>query len=177
MSVWRTISRCKGLLCFFLVTCIFALGPGEAAAEEKMTLRTAVARALTGNHEMIALKNSLAAQKEEIGIARSSLRPKVTLEERFLRTNNPTYVFMSKLNQARFTMQDFDIASLNDPAPESDFQTSLAIFQPLVAMQAAIGTDMSETAYAAKKEDFFRKQESVALQVAQAYLMAQTTEE
>jgi outer membrane protein TolC len=177
MSVWHTISRCKGLLCFFLVTCIFALGPGEAAADEKMTLRTAVARALTGNHEMIALKNSLAAQKEEIGIARSSLRPKVTLEERFLRTDNPTYVFMSKLNQERFSMQDFDINALNDPAPENDFQTSLAVFQPLLAMQASIGIDMSETAYAAKKEEHFRKQETLALQVAQAYLMTQMAEE
>jgi outer membrane protein TolC len=103
--------------------------------------------------------------------------PKLTLEERFLRTNNPTYVFMSKLNQGRFTMQDFDIDSLNDPAPESDFQTSLAVFQPLLAMQAAIGIDMSETAYAAKKEEYFRKQETVALQVTQTYLMAQMAEE
>ena len=103
--------------------------------------------------------------------------PKLTLEERFLRTNNPTYVFMSKLNQGSFTAQDFDISSLNDPKAHNDFQTSLAVFQPLLAMQAAIGIDMSETAYAAKKEDFYRKQEAVALEVARTYLMAQMADE
>ena len=151
----------------------FSFLSSEAPAAEVITLRAAVAKALDNNHEIAAFKNSLAAHKEDIGIAQSSLMPRLTLEERFLRTNNPTYVFMSKLNQGRFTMQDFDIDSLNDPAPESDFQTSLAVFQPLLAMQAAIGIDMSETAYAAKKEEYFRKQETVALQVAQAYLMAQ----
>jgi len=171
-------SRRRILVCLIVATyAIFPFTAKKSSAEDVMTLQAAAAKALESNHEIIAFKNSLASHKEDIGIARSNLMPKLTLEERFLRTNNPTYVFMSKLNQARFTMQDFDIDSLNDPAPESDFQTSLAIFQPLVAMQASIGKDMSETAYAAKKEDFFRKQEAVALQVAQAYLMAQTAEE
>ena len=171
-------SQRNRFICFFLATisAIFLISH-EAPAGEVMTLRAAVEKALENNHEIIAFKNSLASHKEDIGIAQSNLMPKLTLEERFLRTNNPTYVFMSKLNQGRFSMQDFDIESLNDPAPESDFQTSLAIFQPLLAMQASIGIDMSETAYAAKKEEYFRTQEAVALQVAQTYLMAQMAEE
>ena len=178
MSVWQKDSQSKKLVYFLLagISIIFLL-PQQAAADELMTLKDAVAKALRNNHEIIALKNSLASHKEDIGIARSNLMPKLTLEERFLRTNNPTYVFMSKLNQKRFTMQDFDIGSLNDPAPESDFQTSLTVFQPILAMQAAIGIDMSETAYAATKEEFFRRQEALALQVAQTYLMAQMAAE
>ena len=166
-------------LVYFLLAAISActLPAGEVSAGEVMTLRAAVTEALAKNHEIAAFTNSLAASKEDIGIARSNLMPKLSLEERFLRTNNPTYVFMSKLNQGRFTMQDFAIDSLNDPAPESDFQTSLAVFQPLLAMQASIGIDMSETAYAAKEEEYFRKQEAVALQVATTYLMAQMAEE
>ena len=166
-------------LAYFLLAAISActLPGGEVSAGEVMTLRAAVTQALAKNHEIAAFTNSLAASKEDIGIARSNLMPKLSLEERFLRTNNPTYVFMSKLNQGRFTMQDFAIDSLNDPAPESDFQTSLAVFQPLLAMQASIGIDMSETAYAAKEEEYFRKQEAVALQVATTYLMAQMAEE
>ena len=178
MLAWHKISQSKKLVYFLLAAIfIFSLLPQKVTAEETMTLRAAVARALKNNHEIIAQKNSLASQKEDVGIAQSNLMPKITLEERFLRTNNPTYVFMSKLNQGRFTMQDFDIESLNDPSPESDFQTSLAVFQPLLAMQAAIGIDMSETAYAAKKEEFFRKQETLVLQVAQTYLMAQMAAE
>ena len=156
---------------------VFSFLAGEAPAGEIMTLQAAVEQAFESNHEIAAFKNSLAAHKEDIGIAQSNLMPKLSLEERFLRTNNPTYVFMSKLNQGRFTAEDFSIDFLNDPGPESDFQTSIAVFQPLLAMQASIGIDMSETAYAAKKEEYYRKQEELALQVAQAYLMAQMAEE
>jgi len=159
-----------------LIAALIFLGK-TAAAQEVMSLQKALGKALQDNHEIIAFHNSLASQKEDIGIARSSLMPKITLEERFLRTNNPTYVFMSKLNQGRFTVQDFDIAALNGPSPESDFQTAFSVFQPLLAMQANVGIDMSETAYAAKKEEFFRKQEEIILHVAQNYLMAQMAEE
>ena len=156
---------------------VFAFTPEEARAIEVMTLRAAVEKSLENNHEFAAFKNSLASHKEDIGIAQSSMMPKLSLEERFLRTNNPTYVFMSKLNQGRFTMQDFDISSLNDPAPENDFQTSLTVMQPLLAPQATIGIEMSKTAYAAKKAEYFRKQEEIVSQVTRAYIMAQMAEE
>jgi outer membrane protein TolC len=149
----------------------------SAHAIEPVSLKEAIEVALQNNHEVVAFRSSLLAQKEDIGIARSDLLPKLTFEERFLRTNNPTYVFMSKLNQGRFTIQDFAIDSLNDPSPESDFQTSIGIFQPLLARQANIGVDMSETAYAAKEEDYYRKQEETAMQVSKTYLMVQMAQE
>jgi outer membrane protein TolC len=149
----------------------------SAHAKEPVSLKEAVEVALISSHEIVAFKSSLSAQKEDIGIAKSNLFPKVTFEERYLRTNNPTYVFMSKLNQERFAMQDFAIDSLNDPSPESDFQTSIGIFQPLLARQANIGVDMSETAFSAKKEDYYRKREETAMQVTKTYLMVQMARE
>ena len=171
-------TRTGSLILLFLTLISAPIFPGrQANADEVLSLQEALEKALQDNHQIIAFHNSLASQKEDIGIARSSLMPKLTLEERFLRTNNPTFVFMSKLNQGRFTAQDFDVAALNDPSPENDFQTSLSVFQPLLAMQASIGVDMSETAYAAKKEEYFRKQEEIILQVSQNYFMAQMAEE
>ena len=171
-------TRTGSLILLFLTLISAPIFPGkQAAADEVLSLQEAMEKALRDNHQINAFHNSLASQKEDIGIARSSLMPKLTLEERFLRTNNPTFVFMSKLNQGRFTAQDFDVAALNDPSPENDFQTSLSVFQPLLAMQASIGVDMSETAYAAKKEEYFRKQEEIILQVSQNYFMAQMAEE
>jgi outer membrane protein len=171
-------TRTGSLILLFLTLIAAPIFPGrQATADEVLSLQQALEKALQDNHQIIAFHNSLASQKEDIGIARSSLMPKLTLEERFLRTNNPTYVFMSKLNQGRFTAQDFDVAALNDPSTENDFQTSLSVFQPLLAMQASIGIDMSETAYAAKKEEYFRKQEEIILQVSQNYFMAQMAEE
>jgi len=177
MLFWHKQSLPGRLFSLFLVAATSSfLIASTARAEEVMALRVAVAKALEDNHEIEAFRNVLASHKEDISIAQSNLMPKLSFEERFLRTNNPTYVFMSKLNQGHFTMQDFAIDALNDPGPENDFQTSLAVFQPLLAMQASIGIDMSETAYAAKKEEYFRQQEAMALQVAQTYLMAQMAE-
>ena len=172
----KTCNSSLVLLFLFLISISIFSGK-NAAADEILSLHEALEKALQDNHQIIAFHNSLASQREDIGIARSSLMPKLTMEERFMRTNNPTYVFMSKLNQGRFTAQDFDVAALNDPSPESDFQTSFSVFQPLLAMQASIGIDMSETAYAAKKEEYLRKQEEIILQVAQNYFMAQMAEE
>jgi outer membrane protein TolC len=178
MAGHKKIMRRIGLASFLLsVPYLFSFPAEGLSTTEPLTLQQAVSRALEDNHGLAAFRNSLAAQKEDIGIARSHYRPKISLEERFLRTNNPTYVFMAKLNQARFTAEDFAIDSLNDPAAENDFQTSLSLFQPILALQASVGIDMSETAYAAKKEEYYRRQESVALQVAQNYLMAQMAAE
>jgi len=177
MLTRQSIFRSTGLISLLLVTAAVAFQTPKTQAAEKLSLRAALEKALQNNHEMAARKNSLAAQKEDIGIARSNLRPKLTLEERFLRTNNPTYAFMSKLNQERFSSQDFDITSLNDPVPVSDFQTTLTVFQPLLARQAAIGVDMSRTSYAAKTEEYYRQQETLVLQVARTYLMTQVAAE
>lgn len=150
----------------------------EAAAEERaFGMREAVKRAMENNHELRAFGNSLLAQGEDIGIAKSYLLPKIYFEERFMRTNNPTYAFMAKLNQQRFDQQDFAIDSLNNPEPVNDFQTSLSIEQPIFVRKAWIGLDMAKTEHAAKNEEYAGKKEEVARKVAEAYLAALTAKE
>jgi len=140
-----------------------------AHAAEALTLVQAIAMALDENHELRAAAHSLAAERENIGVARSYLWPKISLEERSLRTNNPTYGFMAKLNQERFTMQDFAINSLNDPDAISDYQSSVSLEQPLFAPTITIGLAMAETAAAAKENEVARKKEEVSLQVARMF--------
>ncbi len=147
------------------------------ASEKGITLKEAIEMAIEGNHEIRAMKNSLLAEKESIGIARSYLLPKVTFEERFMRTDNPTYGFMSKLNQERFGMEDFQIPSLNNPKAINDFQTTLSFEQPLFVRKANIGLDMSKREFKAKDEEFKRKKEEITLKVAKAYLMIMTAKE
>jgi outer membrane protein TolC len=148
-----------------------------AAGEEAMSLQEAVRTAMENNHDLRAFGNSVSAQQEDIGIARSSLLPKITFEERFMRTTNPTYAFMAKLNQERFTQQDFDISSLNSPRAVNDFQTSFSFEQPLFARKAYVGLDMARTEFTAKKEDYTRKQQEIALKVVHSYLMVLTAKE
>jgi outer membrane protein len=145
------------------------------AQEQTFDLAAAVRHALEHNNEIRAAANSVAAKEDDIGVARSQLLPRVFFEERYLRTNNPTYSFMAKLNQGRFTRQDLDIDKLNDPDPVNDYQTQFGIEQPIFAPRAWVGLDMSRREHEAGCIELVRKQEEIAFQVGRAWLLVHTT--
>jgi outer membrane protein len=153
---------------WFLLALI--LPPGWCAGEGRVSLVEAVRIALQDNHEIKAFKGSLDAQKAEIGVVRSFLLPRITLEERAARTNNPPNAFMMKLNQQRFSQSDFAIDSLNNPRTTTDYQSQISFEQPLFVAKSFIGLNMAKKEYSAKQEEFWRKKEEITLRVAQAYL-------
>jgi len=161
------------LLWMFLLAS--AWPPSSSAAQERaFTLIEAVRYALEHNNEIRAAGSSLAARKDDVGVARSNLLPKVYVEERALRTNNPTYAFMAKLNQGRFAQQDFAIDGLNNPNPVNDYQTLFAAEQPIFAPKAWVGLDMSKREHEAVSVEFTRKKEEIAFKVCRAWLMVHT---
>ncbi len=170
-----TIRLVKTLPAVFFLIGILASSAG--AKERTLSLREVLALIRTGNPEIRAMYQSVLASKEDIGIAQSLLLPKLSFEERFMRTNNPTYSFMAKLNQSRFDQDDFAISSLNHPSPVSDFQTGLFFEQPLFVPKAYIAVDMARKESAAKAVDFGRKQEDVAFRAVKTYLGVQTAKE
>jgi len=145
--------------------------------ERQMTVIDAVRTALSDNHEIKALQNATQAQEKDIGIARSYLLPRISVEERYLWTTNPGYAFMSKLNQERIEQQDFNPTLLNHPDAINDYQSSLTLEQPLYVKKAFIGLDMSKTEARAKGEEFVRKREEVVFQVIKACLMIGSAKE
>jgi outer membrane protein len=138
--------------------------------ERRMSVSDAVRTALADNHEIKAGQSMADAKEKEIGIARSYLLPKLYVEERYLRTTNPGYAFMSRLNQERITAQDFDPERLNHPDPINDFQSSLTLEQPLFVKKAYVGLGMSKTEARAMKDELLRKKEEIAFQVIKACL-------
>ncbi len=156
---------------------VAALSMNLLAAERQVSLEEAITAALQHNHDLRASRNSLLAQREEVGIARSSLLPHLAFEERVSRTDNPPGVFMSKLNQQRFSPSDFDIAALNNPKAVTDWQSLVSVEQSVFAGGAFVGLDMAKKEYAAKKEDFGRKNEETILSVAETYLQIRTAQE
>ncbi len=156
-----------------LLTILLMIHPASAAAgdaEAGLSLTDAVRSALENNYEMRAFKNTLAASNEDIGVARSFLLPRLNFEERFMDTTNPTYAFMAKLNQERFSQSDFAVNSLNNPSATNDFQTSLSFEQPLFSKKAYVGIKMARLEHTAKNEEYMRKREDIAFQVTKAYL-------
>jgi outer membrane protein len=160
-----------------LVLFILLGSPFDLYGEKTITLNKAVKTALDENPEMKAMKNSLSAQKAEIGVARSFLLPRIGFEEKASRTNNPPGVFMMKLNQGRFSQSDFDLQTLNNPQAATDVQTLLTINQPLFDPRAFIGLTMAKNEFSAQGAGFHRKQEETALNVVQAFLQVHTAKE
>ncbi|MFC1769882.1 TolC family protein [Nitrospirota bacterium] len=152
---------------FIMLTVIIA---NTAYAERTLNLNEALDIALKGNHALRAVEHRQEAKSEEAYIARSSFLPSLTLEERYLVTDNPTYAFSSRLGQERFEASDFDVSALNNPEEIHDYQTVLSIEQLLYSKQASMGLKMARHEARAAKLDLKREKESVAYQVIRAYL-------
>lgn len=159
------MARRRNTIILFVI-CLLLLSPSLSYSSDRlMALHEAVSTALQDNPNLKAFGRSVAAGREDIGISRSYLLPRIAFEERVMRTNNPTYAFMAKLNQERFTMDDFAISSLNDPDPVSDLQTSLFFEQPLFAPKVYLGMEMAKKEFLARSEELKRKREEVAFEV------------
>jgi outer membrane protein len=160
-----------------VVFCNATFLPPAAGGEQSISLREAILTSFANNHELKGGQSRLAASQADIGIARSFLLPSLSFEERYQRTANPTYTFMSKLNQERFTARDFAIGSLNNPDEINDFQTLFSIEQPLFVKKANIGLDMAKKQHEIAGMQYLRKKEEIALEVVRTFLMVRTSRE
>jgi|WetSurMetagenome_2_1015567.scaffolds.fasta_scaffold70945_2 outer membrane protein len=171
------MARSFSLLIVSITVFALFLPSGGLGEERKLTLTEAIKIALEENYELRAAKNALFAQKEGVGIARSAFLPKLTFEERAARTNNPPLSFMMKLNQQRFSQNDFMIDTLNNPPPINDYQTAFFIEQPVFSMRSFTGLSVAKDEYAAKSGDYQRRKEETVFKVVQGYLRVHTARE
>lgn len=165
------------LLYSFLLVFFFTIKSISSEGQIKLSLEEAIRIALKNNHEIKALMNSVLAEGSDVGVSRSFLLPKINMEERFVRTNNPTDVFSIKLNQERFSMSDFEIPNLNNPDPVSDFQTTFSVEQPVLAIKELLSLKSSNKNFQAAGEEFNRKKEAVAFEVVQSYITVRIARE
>jgi outer membrane protein TolC len=108
-----------------------AVGAQPLSGPLPVTLDEALARARTGNALLQAARADVQAKEGQFKEARSYFVPDLAFTEGYSRTNNPVYVFMGKLTQANFGMNDFYIPSLNNPEPLTNFQSRVEITAPL----------------------------------------------
>ncbi|KJU87495.1 outer membrane efflux protein [Candidatus Magnetobacterium bavaricum] len=160
------------MTCWF--SCVSLLMPVNGFSAD-VGLREAIGIALKENHRIKALTFSRDASGNDVEIARGNLLPKVTFEENIMRTNNPTYYFMSKLNQSRFSQQDFEISALNHPNPINNYRTNLEFEMPLFSRKAYLGIDIAKDTLDGKRHELERVRESVTLDVVKAYVGVKTS--
>ena len=158
---------------FFLTAFILLLNSAQA---EQLSLRECIETALRDNPVLRASSWGITSQEQELLSVKTGLLPTLRIEERVSRTNNPTYGFMARLNQERFTQEDFLISSLNDPEDITDYHTSISFDQPLFVLPIYLGIGISDKELKAKQAEQKRVAEEVALKVVKAYLAIQTSE-
>ena len=104
---------------------------GVAADEQPLTLSQALEMAQQQNPDLLAARESAAAQAERAETVSRTVWPRLGLTSGFSYSNTPANVFMSKLNAGEFTAQDFAIPSLNDPDAIGHLTTALSVEVPL----------------------------------------------
>ena len=98
---------------------------------EPLALDEAVRRALVNSPAVAASEEGLkGAEAREEG-SLSALLPRLDFEESYLRSDQPVAAFGNKLNQRRFTLEDFAVDRLNDPGSVDNFRTKFTVAQPL----------------------------------------------
>src|SRR6516225_11155751 len=110
---------------FFVITMV--LLRTVAAQPEPLTLPQAVAIALERNPQRKAslaeTRATRASQKE----AQSAYLPRLTFSEAAAISNDPVFVFGTRLRQNRFTAADFALNQLNNPAAIGNFATRIGL--------------------------------------------------
>jgi outer membrane protein len=159
---------------------LFAFLPLHAGlhAQEALSLREAVERALYQNPGIQAMKQREQAAGYRMQAARSGYLPQVNLQEMVQRGNNPVFVFGTLLTQRQFTERNFAINSLNRPDFVNNFQTMLTVDQ--VVFNAGRTKNSVRTAEIGKQMEGERtRAEELALmqRVADAYLSAKLGEQ
>ncbi|MFW6112746.1 MAG: TolC family protein [Thermodesulfobacteriota bacterium] len=134
--------KARSLFCAWSAVLVGGLlwAAGALAADSPLTLGEAVLLALKENPGLKAAGLSVPAAEAQVAQARARFLPQVGFSQSFTNSDNPAQVFTNKLNQRRFTAEDFLLDNLNNPAPFSNWRTGLVARQPIFqAGQAYLG--------------------------------------
>lgn len=145
----------------------------QAAEIQLLTLQEAISRGLKQNNMVRAAGFQADSARSGATAAALHFLPSITLEESWSRSNVPVNTFMMKLNQGRFTNQDFDAAKLNNPSPVSDFRTAVTLEQPLLVPAAWAGKKAAQHGAEQQEATAEQVRQQTAYQIFQLYLEAQ----
>lgn len=115
--------------CFYRVlglSLLVCMGGLAARAQEPLTLRQAIDRALGQNPAVAAVRADDQAAQAAASLARTQFLPQLGFTEDISRGNDPVYAFGTRLRQRQFTQADFALNALNFPQPIGNFSTRLS---------------------------------------------------
>ena len=139
-----------------------------ARAQQTLTLRQAIDRALGENPQAAVAqadqKDSAAAAR----LARTALLPQLNFTEDMSRGNDPVYVFGERLRQRQFTQADFALNALNLPHPLGNFASRFS--------GSWLAFDSFRTEKQIHRADLFRKSADASASAANQHIVLQVVE-
>ena len=147
--------------------------PPAVAAQGVTTLPEAVRQALHNSNLLKVEQFTLQAATAGQDAAKSRYFPRLTFEEVFAASNSPTRTFMMKLDQGRFTTNDFLISNLNNPGAETDFRTAVILEQTLYDPSVGYGVKIATKEREEREHSRELRVEQVVLEVVTAYVAVQ----
>jgi len=148
----------------------FICAGAKASEDDKavVSLPSAIHFALASNPMMLAAKSRQKASGERITQARSGMLPQVYITESYQRTNNPMWVFATKLNQGMITQEDFAPDYLNDPSTIENFNSRLWVDWPIF--------DGGRTLYSWRQANIGKMSSDAALKRTRQEIISQTVD-
>lgn len=128
IPVGRTLGRGLAAIAWAVAA---SAGPGPLPAQETegrpLSLEAAVNEALAGNAGLrIAAARADMAEAAASG-ASAVYWPRLDFESGFVRSNDPVFVFGTKLRQGIFAAPDFEVGALNQPDPINDWMNRVSL--------------------------------------------------
>jgi outer membrane protein TolC len=126
--------------------------------------------ALKENPGLKAAGLSLQTAEAETAKARARFLPQLNFTENYAFSDNPSQVFMSKLNQRRFQANDFLLDNLNNPQPYGNFRAGVTLNQPIFqAGEAYLGYQQARLGQKMAAAAVLSTRQQLLFQVTQAY--------
>ena len=161
----KTILAFAGLF-LLLLTAVTSL----VYAGEPLTLDQAIETALKNNPGLKAADAQVETADAGTTKSWSGFLPKVNLSETWSRSDNPLMVFGTKLNQEIVSPADFNPATINNPEPLSNYNTRLAVTQPIFnGGREYLGRTQARLAREAALQDRHRTRQETVFAVVKAY--------
>ena len=163
-----TIARIATYL--ILTTLLALIATAYSYAAEMLTLDHAIDMALRNNPVLKAADAQVEVADAGVLRSDSGFLPKVTVSETWSRTDSPLMALGTKLNQEIVTPADFNPAVLNNPDLISNYNTRLAVIQPIFnGGKEYIGRKQATLAKEASVQDRERSRQETVFNVIKAY--------
>lgn len=161
---------------FSLLVVFFCAARSWAGAELKsgknfLSLKQAIALALEYNPGLLATFSGVKVAGYGVSKAKSRFLPRLDLISSYSYSNNPVYVFGSKLEQEVFASQDFKLDRLNTPDPLGNWKSGFYLTQSLFNQgQNWSGLKLSKLQLKLAEQSREQRKQRVILEVEQGFL-------